>query len=200
MGCSTVGNSKVEIAPYEVVKSETDSKIELREYDSMVLVSTSMGTSEDDNRNGAFRKLFAYISGDNIDASKIPMTAPVFMDDKDASKEMGTKIPMTAPVFMDKNGSNKMMSFVMPKEFTLETTPKPTNPEVVVSEVNDYKVAVIQFSGTLNDANVEKHKKLLEAWIVEQGMEANGPYKTAGYNAPFTLPMLRRNEVLIPVK
>ncbi|MEM7618625.1 MAG: heme-binding protein, partial [Pseudomonadota bacterium] len=32
------------------------------------------------------------------------------------------------------------------------------------------------------------------------GYEADGPYLTAGYNPPWTLPMSRRNEVLIPVK
>jgi len=38
------------------------------------------------------------------------------------------------------------MSFVMSNDFTLETTPKPTNPDVQESELKDCKVAAIHFS------------------------------------------------------
>ena len=194
-GCSVFGKSSVENAPYKVLKSAEESKIELREYDSLILVSTDMSG---DGRNGAFRKLFNYISGDNIDQSKIAMTAPVIMD---ADQEnLGKEIPMTAPVFMDKGSETPMMSFVMPKDFTMETTPKPTNPDVKVSELKDYKVATIQFSGRLTDASTDKNKAILEKWIVENGYKVTGPYTTAAYNAPFTLPALRRNEVIIPVE
>ena len=107
---------------------------------------------------------------------------------------------MTAPVFMNESANTALMSFVMPADFTLETTPKPTNPDVLVSELKDYKVAVIQFSGTLSNSNVEKHTLALTNWIAENGYTAiSGPLK-AGYNSPFTLPMMRRNEVLIEVE
>lgn len=198
-GCSMFGDSKVEIAPYKVIETAQDnSKIELREYESMILASTPMKTNKDDGRNSSFFKLFNYISGDNIDNSKIAMTAPVLMD-KDIEKT-GKEIPMTAPVFMDSVGNNAVMSFVLPDSFTLKTTPKPTNPDVTITEVKNYIVATIQFSGLLSDSNISKNKDLLDQWIIDQGYNITGDYKTAGYNAPFTLPMLRRNEVLIPVK
>jgi len=92
-----------------------------------------------------------------------------------------------------------MMSFVMPKEFTLQTTPTPTNPDLVVTEVKDYKVAAIQFSGTLSRSNVAKHTSLLQDWIAANGYTAIGEPVEAGYNGPLTLPMLRRNEVLIEI-
>lgn len=192
-GCAVFGDSKVEIAPYQVIESAEQAQIEIRNYPQMVLVSTSMAG---DSRNGAFRRLFGYITGDNVDASKIAMTAPVFMDDA----QEGVEIPMTAPVFMGGEGSDSaMMSFVMPADFTLESTPVPTNPDVKVSEIKDYTVAAIIFNGRLSDGNTEKHRNILERWIVEQGYVVTGDVKTAGYNAPFTLPAMRRNEVLIPV-
>lgn len=169
--------SKSEIAPYKTIISAEEKDIELRTYESLILVSAPMESR--DERNNAFRELFRYISGDNIDQSKIPMTAPVFMDSKD---------------------DQPMMSFVMPKDFTLETTPKPTNYDLIVSAVKDHTVAVIRFSGTLSDKNVQKHKDILEQWIIDQGYNITGEHQTAGYNAPYVLPMLRRNEVLIPVK
>lgn len=194
-GASVSANSKIQSAPYNVVQSVDDPKIEIRHYDTMVLVSTSMAG---DNRNGAFRKLFDYISGNNISATEIPMTTPVFMDDKN---KQGKEIPMTTPVFMDdKAGSDSKMFFVLPDTYTFETAPKPKNEAVKIEEWKDYKVAAIIFSGTLSQSNIEKNKKLLKNWMDENGYIATGDYRTAGYNAPWTLPFLRRNEVLIPVK
>lgn len=190
------GSSNVEIAPYTVIASDKVDNIQVRNYEYMVLASTPM--TNDKSRNSAFRILFNYITGENIDQSKIPMTAPVFMD-KDAN-EAGKDIPMTAPVFMGAMGTNEpMMSFVLPKEYTLETAPKPTNDAVKLSALQNYTVAVIQFSGTLSESNIAKHKNLLEEWIEKSEYKATAPYQYAGYNAPFTLPMFRRNEVLIPV-
>jgi hypothetical protein len=199
-GCSVVGQSDVENAPYTLIKSDDVQQIEVRNYDSMVLVSTSMSS---DSSNGAFRKLFGYITGDNEGAIEISMTAPVIMDDNNATKndiQKGAEISMTAPVFMNESADNNSMSFVMPKDFTLATTPKPTNPDVYVSELKDYKVAVIQFSGTLSDSNVEKHTNILAAWMNENGYDAIGEPLNAAYNGPLTLPMLRTNEVLIEVR
>ncbi len=203
-GCSVVGQSDVETAPYTLLKADEAQKIEVRNYDSMVLVSTSMSS---ESGNSAFRKLFSYITGDNEGATEIAMTAPVIMNDKkDVKKDVrkdatkGAEISMTAPVFMKDSADNSMMSFVMPKNFTLATTPKPTNPEVYVSELKDYKVASIQFSGTLSDSNVEKYTRILKTWMTENGYEAISEPVKAGYNGPLTLPMWRRNEMLIEVR
>lgn len=195
-GCSVVGENNVESAPYTLLASDNAQSIEVRNYESMVLVSTSMS---DDSGNSAFRKLFKYIGGANEGATEIAMTAPVMMNDKKVAKQ-GTEISMTAPVFMNESADTPMMSFVMPKNFTLDTTPKPTNPDVIVTELKDYKVAAIQFSWTLSDSNVAKHTKILEDWISANGYIVVGEAVKAGYNGPITLPWMRRNEVLIEVK
>jgi hypothetical protein len=193
-GCSLFSAKDVEISPYDVVKADTAKNIEIREYKPMVWVSAPM--VDKDGRNNAFRTLFAYIQGANEGTQKIAMTAPVFMD-----KEVeGAKIPMTAPVFMDAESAKPMMSFVMPADYTLATTPKPTDPSVTVHELKDYKVAVIRFNGRLSDANIDKHRKILENWITENKLEVTGNYQSAGYNPPFTLPVLKRNEVLVTIK
>jgi hypothetical protein len=196
VGCSVISQSKVATAPYTLLISDGNEKIEVRNYDSMVLVSTSMSGKKG---NSAFRTLFNYIGGDNEGATEIPMTAPVITDDKKTVTK-GTKISMTAPVFMNESEDTALMSFVMPAGFTLETTPKPTNPDVIISELKDYKVAAIQFSGTLSNSNVEKHTAVLKNWIAANGYTAISGALKAGYNSPFTLPMMRRNEVLIEVE
>ena len=191
-GCSVFGDNGVDSAPYTLLKADESASIEVRNYDNMILVSTDMAG---DGRNSAFRKLFGYISGDNEGAVSIAMTAPVIMD----NSSKGEKIAMTAPVFMSNRPGDSMMSFVMPKDFTLQTTPKPTDPDVIVTEVNDYKVAAIQFSGTLSRSNVTKQTNLLQQWITANGYTAKGEPVEAGYNGPLTLPMLRRNEILIEI-
>lgn len=192
-GCAVFGESNVNVAPYDILARAEQEKIEVRNYPSMILVSAPMGK---DGRNAAFGRLFDYISGANVDSKDVAMTAPVFMDE--GSK--GTEIPMTAPVFMDDAGTERMMSFVMPADFTLEDTPVPTDPKLSVRALEDYQVAVITFNGRLSDSNIQKHRSLLEAWIANSDYVVAGPIKSAGYNAPFTLPALRRNEVLIPVQ
>lgn len=200
-GCSVVGKESAEIAPYNIVQSTENSAIEIRHYEQMILVSAPMVENGDENRNSAFRSLFRYISGDNVNQSEIAMTAPVFMDPKIEEKPSGTQIPMTAPVFMDnKNDKGAVMSFVMPDSFTLETTPIPTDPNVTIEEIKDYKVAAITFNGRLSEDNINTHKEILTQWIKKNGYTQTGSYKTAGYNPPFTLPAFRRNEILIPIK
>lgn len=199
-GCSVVGKSDIENAPYTVVKANKDNDIELREYQQMVLVSTSMSASKDDK---AFKRLFNYISGANKASSEIAMTAPVFTNDQQGKRENaqdGQKISMTAPVFMNSANGKSVMSFVMPQDFTRESTPEPTNPDVWVDEVTNLKVAAIKFSGTLNEDNKQQYTKVLKNWIEKQNLRIQGQAMTAAYNSPFTLPMFRRNEILIEVK
>ncbi len=189
--CSVVGHEGVETASYNVIKS--DPPFEVRRYDELVLVSTPM---DGEKRNGAFNRLFKYISGENAGAQEIAMTAPVFMDPE--SKE-GEKIEMTAPVFMDGEGQRKM-SFVLPSKYTFETAPRPTGENVMLEKIENKTYAVIRFSGFFSESSIQNHKDKLEGWITENGYTATGTYKSAGYNAPWTLPMARRNEVLIPIQ
>ena len=191
-GCSAVGG-ETKIAPYKTVLS--DPPFDVRTYEELVLVSTPM---DGDERNGAFNRLFKYISGENISSDKIAMTAPVFMDQA-GQNQSGEEIPMTAPVFMGQ-GETPKMSFVLPDTYTFETAPKPTDENVMLSRIQKQSYAVIRFSGRLTDSNFQEHETKLRAWMKDKGYEAKGAAMTAGYNAPWTLPMLRRNEVLIPVE
>lgn len=194
-GCSVVGESDVKTAPYTILTSDVEQKIEVRLYDPMILVSTKMSG---DSGNSAFRKLFKYITGANEGATEIAMTAPVIMDNEKAKD--GAEIAMTSPVFMNDSASSQLMSFVMPNDFTLASTPQPTNPDVQISELKNYRAASIQFSGTLSDSNVKKYSEILLAWMAKNGYTAISAPVKAGYNGPLTIPMFRRNEVLIEIQ
>jgi hypothetical protein len=176
LGCSVFGHSGVKIAPYEVLEKEDE--LELRHYERLVLVTTAMPSGMND-QSDPFYKLFDYISGKNELTKEIPMTAPVFMDQADETTEF--------------------MSFVLPESFSIETAPTPKDPAVKLEEIVNYTVAAITFSGSLNQDTINTHKIILEEWIARKGFEKRGAAKAAGYNPPFTIPALRRNEVLIPV-
>ena len=175
-GCSILGHSGVEISPYEILEKE--DALELRHYERLVLVTTAMPGGMNDQRD-PFYKLFDYISGKNESTKEIPMTAPVFMDQADEATEF--------------------MSFVLPESFSIETAPIPKDPAVKLEEIVNYTVAAITFSGSFNQDNINTHKNILEEWIARKGFEKRGAAKAAGYNPPFTIPALRRNEVLMPV-
>ena len=191
-GCSVFGDNGVESAPYTVIHSDDANQIDVRNYESMILVSAS----SKDGDNSAFRKLFKYIAGENKGTQEIAMTAPVFIDGNDQGRE----IAMTAPVFMSDSVDEPSMSFVMPSDFTLATTPEPLDASVTISEVKNYKVAAIKFSGTLRRGNVEEHTLILRNWLDSNGYEQIGAPVKAGYNGPLTIPFLRHNEVLIEIK
>ena len=170
------GDISVKIAPFEVLASE--GVFELRHYERLVLVGTKMPQGID-SASGPFRRLFDYISGNN---------------------EKKEKIAMTAPVFMDQSGkSTEAMSFVLPESHSLNSAPSPANPDVKLTELRNYTVAVVTFSGFLNQNSISTHKSLLENWIADRGFQTIGMAKAAGYNPPFTLPFLRRNEIFIPI-
>ncbi len=194
-GCSVFGDSGVENAPYKLLQSDQVHKIEVRNYESMVLVSADISA---DGVNSAFRDLFRYISGENEGSTQIVMTAPVLMNESEAITQ-GTEIAMTAPVFMKGRSEQQVMSFVMPTDFTIESTPKPTNPDVWITAIKDYKVVVIKFSGLLSDSNIEAQTQILNRWIAENGYTAISEPIKAAYNGPFTIPWFRRNELLIEV-
>jgi hypothetical protein len=196
--CSVFGDPGVEIIPYTVLQTEGD--VEVRHYDRILMVTTPKAEGFDDNQKDPFFRLFDYISGENSVSEKIAMTAPVLMQDQAREEKQGEKIVMTAPVFMSPSEGGNTMSFVLPASYTYETAPKPKNPDVKLEEIKDYTVAVIRFSGFLSDDNIEQNRQKLSAWVEGAGYKAEGPYQVAGYNPPYTIPWLRRNEVLIPVE
>lgn len=184
--CSVVGGEAAPEPEYTVVQSA--APFEVRDYGRLVVVKTSM----DDGSRAAFGRLFDYISGENGGAREIAMTAPVL----NAAAE-GTEIAMTAPVFQTESEGREMI-FVLTENFTIDTAPVPNDPAVKLATLPVRRMAVAQYSGSLNDDAPEWEAKL-RAWMTEKGLQATGPAETAGYNPPWTLPAYRRNEVLIPV-
>ncbi len=160
---------------------------EIREYDDRLAVQTS----QENGQNGAFRKLFKYISGSNTSSKKIEMTIPV---------TQSIKIDMTTPVTQKFQDGKIIMRFFLPRKFQLEMAPQPLNEDLSIVVVKGGKYAVMKYSGRSTVKNFQKHSNLLlEALSVNNITILDDPIK-ATFNGPLTPFFVRRNEVMIRIK
>ena len=195
-GCSLVGIRSTEEPGYSVLQNE--DRFEVREYEALLIAETLVDAGFDDAGNIAFKRLFGYISGDNEAASEIAMTAPVMALDENRSG--GEKISMTAPVTGEETNLGWRFAFVLPSAYTLASAPVPSNPKVSLAQVPARKVAVLRYSGSWSETTYQKNLQLLQNWMRQNRLEAASLPRVAGYDPPWTLPFLRRNEIMIDIK
>jgi predicted transcriptional regulator YdeE len=87
----------------------------------------------------------------------------------------------------------------MPKEFTMDTLPEPTNPKVKLREIPSQTFAVLTYSGGWSQSLYEEKLALLKKQAADAGLKMEGEPIFSRYNAPFSLPFFRRNEIWIRV-
>ena len=170
--------------------------IEYREYEPYLVAETVVSGTVDRDKaaNIAFRRLFDYISGANTVEQKISMTTPV------RQEPVNARLAMTTPVRQEQGPDGWSIAFIVPSEFTADNAPKPTNPAVYLREVPAERVAVVRYSGRWTDANIAQHRQALLKGLSSAGIRPAGEVVTAYYNAPFSLPPLRRNEVMVRIE
>ena len=155
---------------YEVVK---ENKIyEIRKYPNRLVIETNSV------QGNGFRKLFNYISGNNKENEEIKMTVPVTQEIKN---------------------ENMTMQFYLPSKFNKDNAPKPVDSEVKILTIEGGYYAVIEYSGRSSDKNFLKNKDILENALKQDNLSVLSPPIRASYNSPFTLPILKRNEVMYKV-
>jgi len=169
---------------YQIVKSTKN--YEVRKYNNRLAVEVEYSIE-----NSGFRYLFNYISGENTTSEKISMTVPV---------TQSVKIDMTAPVTQFNKDGKMLMQFYLPSKFTMETAPKPTNKRVKLISIEGGYYAILKYSGRSSYINYLKKIKKLQEFLVNDNHEILDDGTKATFNAPFTLPILRRNEAMIKIK
>lgn len=183
--------SKLEKPKYSVINS--DGNIEVRQYEKYLAAQTEVKGEEYAAINDGFKILADYIFGNNTTKESISMTAPV-------SQTTSEKIAMTAPVSQTGDGENWVVQFMMPSKYTLQNIPKPNNQNVKLVEVPGKKFVAIRFSGWWSKDALNKQQQKLMDYITAKKLETVGSYTKAFYNPPWTLPFLRRNEIMVEVK
>lgn len=168
--------SNVEQAKYTVIVKQ--GRIELREYAPMIVAETEVEGPRQDAISQGFRVIADYIFGNNVPRQNVAMTAPVTQQSQGASWKV---------------------RFVMPSSFTMESLPKPNNTSVKLQRVDAKRFAVIRFSGMPTEGSISKRTAELEAFIQTNNLKVVAEPIYAFFNPPWTLPFLRRNEVMIEV-
>lgn len=152
-----------------------DGDFEVRLYPSLRTIDTEVDTTWDAALDEGFRRLFKFINGDNMESRRIHMTAPV----------LGTS---------DTFGYR--LSFLLEKNVLL---PHPKDERIHVGWIPARRVGVVRFRGRYNATNLASHKKDLAHALADHRLKPLGEAMFAGYDAPTTLPFLRRNELWVEV-
>jgi hypothetical protein len=178
---------------------EKSGDFELRLYKPMIIAETYVDGSLSEASNAGFRLIAGYIFGGNksrhnSSPEKIAMTSPVTLEPS------SQKIAMTVPVVIESKENRWRVHFVMPSGYTLNSLPIPNDSRVSLREIAEQKTAVIVFSGFAGEDKVKDKTSELIAWIKSRGLDAASINRLARYNPPWTLPFLRRNEILINIK
>ena len=174
-----------------------EKSFEIREYAPRIIAQVKINGNFDEASSTGFRGLADFIFGNNSinnESEKISMTAPVI------AEPTSKKIPMTAPVLAEEEENQWFISFVMPKEYSLQTLPKPNNSEITLTNLPKEKFAVIIFSGLVRESSYDEKIILLNNFIKKKKLKTLGSVQIARYNPPWTLPFFRRNELMIKVR
>ena len=144
----------IEEPAYEVLL-ET-KHYELRRYEPYIVAEVDVDESFERAGNSAFGVLAGYIFGDNEPQQKMAMTAPV------ESRE-GERMSMTTPVTsrVGEGDGSFTYAFVMERKYTMDTLPRPNNPDIRLVERPQRVMAVHRYSGTWSKERYAEHEKIL---------------------------------------
>lgn len=183
--------SATEKPDYTIIN--TDGEFEIREYPSMILAEVTVEGDRRTANNRGFQKLAAFIFGDNVPQNKVAMTSPVVSSP--------VTIDMTAPVTRSLEKDRRWtVNFMMPRKYTMETLPKPTDTEIRIFKSEPYKTVSIQYNGNNTVKNIAKHEAKLRAYIIDHNLVVSDMPEYAGYDAPWVPGPLKRNEVHFRLK
>ena len=178
---------------YELI--EKSGEFELRQYQPMLIAEVLVDGDMDQASGKGFRLIADYIFGNNItetgSSKKIKMTAPVTIEPR------SEEISMTIPVSLKNISGRWQVSFVMPSKYTLDTIPLPNNKQIMLRKVPARKVAVLEFSGFASEKNTANRTQELLKWIDKTNLISTGSIELSRYDPPWTLPFLRRNEIIV---
>jgi hypothetical protein len=194
----------IEEPKYEVIVS--DVQFEVRHYAPVLIAETIVEGDMDAASSKGFRLIADFIFGNNLSSdtdkkAKIAMTAPVTVEPQ------SSKIAMTAPVTVEPQAAESNMktaktwriNFVMPSQYTLANIPKPKNNAVSLREVPSKYFIVHKYSGFNTVSRVQTKTDETVEWAIKRSYKMIGTPQLSRYDPPWTLPMFRRNEIMLEI-
>ena len=123
------------------------------------------------------------------------MTVPVEVHDQgNVGRE---KMAMTVPVQTSQADGLVRMRFFLPAKISREKAPTPVDDRVRLVTTPGETIAILRYSGSGLD-RIQRQAELTAALARSLWRPSGKPY-TLNYDAPFTLPFLRRNEAAAAV-
>ena len=169
----------IETPKHTLVKKENG--FEIRQYDSMIIATTSVRSDYSDAASTGFRRIASYIFGGNSASMSIEMTAPVL-----------TNTPDPEDIYE--------IQFIMPSEHSMEDLPQPNSQNVTLKKVNLGKTAVMRFGGWATKDRASHYQDKLSDLLTANGYTVNGTFMVAQYNSPWAIPPFRKNEIIVQIK
>ncbi|MGZ3721851.1 MAG: SOUL family heme-binding protein [Bdellovibrionales bacterium] len=155
---------------FKVLREE--GSCELREYEPTLVAKTTVDNAGEEAKNAAFSKLAAYIFGQKASA-------------------------MTTPVFEEISADGRLtMSFVLSSKLNGRSAPMPEDSSIHIQEIPSETWACLSYPGENSDQEINEHRNQLESWLILHGFSVDQrTFRVAQYDAPATIPFLRKNEV-----
>jgi len=169
----------IETPKYTLVNKENG--FEIRQYNSMIIATTSVRSDYSDAASTGFRRIASYIFGGNSASMTIEMTAPVL-----------TNTPDPEDIYE--------IQFVMPSEYSMEDLPQPNSQNVTLKKVNLGKTAVLRFGGWATKDRASHYQNKLSDLLIASGFKVDGTFMVAQYNSPWAIPPFRKNEIIVQIK
>ena len=153
---------------------------ETREYTSYGVAVTPIAVAWDLAAiTVGFNQLVAYILGSNQRSEGMEMTTPLRVD----------VLP----------SGECEMAFPLPSKYSALTAPAPSDARVSLRQTEKQAVAVCEFTGYATEGEVQRQLSTLLDRLRRDAVDIPDPdaYAVLQYNPPFTLPWLRRNELIV---
>lgn len=174
---------------YSVVSSS--EAYEIRDYQGYTVASTVMNSIGEPYKEGnlpsngaAFNALAAYLFGANAAGKTMEMTTPVTTTSLGEMRFYLSAADVPAPL-----------------DQSLYDTGT-----VQIVDIPSARLAVRKFTGFVTEGEVSRQKDVLLSNLALDGIEIDVPHGAVvphvifQYNPPYTVPMIRRNEIAVPVR
>jgi len=176
---------------YTVVKK--GEGYEIRDYVGYQVASTNINKGDPASMNdvagsgAAFNALAAYLFGANEESRAMAMTTPVTTTSLGEMRFYLQDVIAPAPLEDGKTGMYEAGA-------------------VQIVDIPAARLAVRRFTGFVTEGEVARQKDALLSQLEMDGMEIDVPHGAVvphvifQYNPPYTIPMVRRNEIAVPVR
>lgn len=162
---------------------------EVRAYGPSVVAEVTVGGSRSGAANAGFRVLAGYIFGGNEGRAKIAMTTPVAQVPDPAANSSGGA-----------EAQEWTIRFTMPAQWSVDSLPAAKDSRIRMTTAAPRRMLVTTFSGRPTDAALAGALEQLRATAQAAGLQTTGGPEYLFYDAPFTLPWNRRNEVALVLR